>query len=278
MAHAQADSMQLRHTYPHERTGLERFLDFIERVGNRVPHPALIFMLLIGLVIVLSHILYLMGASVTYQRINPDTDTIEATTTSVRSLLSADGVRFMYGGVVQNFMNFTAVGVIIVAMLGVGVAESAGLIKALIRKLVMVAPARALTYFLVFIGIMSSIAADAGYLVLVPLAAAAYLSVGRHPLAGLAASFAGVAAVFSVNILVKPLDGILTGITNDAVSLVNPAEAVALTANLWFSIASVLLLTVVVSLISDKVIEPRMGPYKGETAVEEPAAVTSGGS
>ena len=128
----------------------------------------------------------------------------------------------MYAGVVQNFMNFTAVGVIIVAMLGVGVAESAGLIKALIRKLVMVAPPAALTYILVFIGIISSIAADAGYLVLIPLAAAAYLSVGRHPLAGLAASFAGVAAVFSVNIFVKPLDGILVGITNDAIALMNP--------------------------------------------------------
>ena len=86
----------------------------------------------------------------------------------------------------------------------------------------MVAPRRRLTYILVFIGIISSIAADAGYLVLIPLAAAAYLSVGRHPLAGLAASFAGVAAVFSVNIFVKPLDGILVGITNDAIALMNP--------------------------------------------------------
>ena len=83
----------------------------------------------------------------------------------------------------------------------------------------MVAPRAALTYILVFVGILSSIAADAGYLVLIPLAAAAFLSVGRHPLAGLAASFAGVAAVFTVNILIKPLDGILTGITNDAIHL-----------------------------------------------------------
>jgi aminobenzoyl-glutamate transport protein len=164
--------------------------------------------------------------------------------------------------------------VIIVAMLGVGVAESAGLVQALIRKLVAVAPAKALTYILVFIGILSSIAADAGYLVLIPLAAAAYLSVGRHPLAGLAASFAAVAAVFSVNILVKPLDAILTGITNDAISLVNPGQSITLMANLWFSIASVLLLTIVVSVISDKVIEPRLGPYTGEGATDQSATVT----
>jgi len=268
MAHAHTDTLHLTHTYPHEKTGLERFLDVVERVGNRVPHPAVIFVLLIGLVIVLSHILYLMGATVTFQAVNTETHAIEETTTAVRSLLTGDGIRFMYAGVIQNFMNFTAVGVIIIAMLGVGVAETAGLVKALIRKLVIVAPPAALTYILVFIGILSSIAADAGYLVLIPLAAAAYLSVGRHPLAGLAASFAGVAAVFSVNIFVKPLDGILVGITNDAIALMNPGRTVSLTANLWFSIASVFLLTVVVALISDRVIEPRLGPYIGVTDEE----------
>jgi aminobenzoyl-glutamate transport protein len=257
-----------------EKTFVEKLLDMVERVGNKVPHPVVIFILLIGLVILLSHLFYLAGVSVTYQAVNPETDQLERVTTSVRSLLTADGLRFMYDGVVQNFMNFTAVGVIIVAMLGVGVAESAGLVRALIRKLVAVAPAKALTYILVFIGILSSIAADAGYLVLVPLAAAAYLSVGRHPLAGLAASFAGVAAVFSVNILVKPLDAILTGITNDAIHLVDPNQSISLTANLWFSVASVLLLTIVVSVISDRVIEPRLGRYTGEGAGEESATVT----
>jgi len=257
-----------------EKTILEKMLDGVERVGNKVPHPAVIFVLLIGVVILLSHVLYLMGLSVTYQVMNPETHALEDTTTSVRSLATVEGIRFMYDGVVRNFMNFTAVGVIIVAMLGVGVAESAGLVKALIRKLVAVAPAKALTYILVFIGIISSIAADAGYLVLIPLAAAAYLSIGRHPLAGLAASFAGVAAVFTVNILVKPLDAILTGITNDAIALVNPTQSITLMANLWFSIASVLLLTIVVGVISDRVIEPRLGKYTGEGAGQESATVT----
>jgi aminobenzoyl-glutamate transport protein len=261
--------MHLTHTYPHEKTGLERLLDVVERVGNKVPHPVVIFVLLIGVVILLSHIFYLMGASVTYQAINPETHAVETTTTAVRSLLTREGISFMYAGAVQNFMNFTATGVIIIAMLGVGVAESAGLIKAMIRKLVMVAPPQALTYILVFIGVISSIAADAGYLVLIPLAAAAYLSVGRHPLAGLAASFAGVAAVFSVNLFVKPLDGILVGITNDAIGLMSRGREISLTSNLWFSIASVILLTVVVSLISDRVIEPRLGPYVGEGAEED---------
>jgi aminobenzoyl-glutamate transport protein len=243
---------------------MERVLDTIERVGNQVPHPAVIFLVLIGIVVVLSHLFALLGASVTYQTIDPVTEQVQDVTTAARSLLTSEGIGFMFSGVVDNFMSFTAVGVIIVAMLGVGVAEASGLVDALIRKLVKVAPRRALTYILVFVGIVSSVAADAGYLVLIPLAAAAFLSMGRHPLAGLAASFAGVAAVFSVNILIKPLDGILTGITNDAIHLLDPSRSLDLTANFFFSIASVLLLTVVVAFVTDRVVEPRLGEYRGE--------------
>ena len=251
-----------------KKTGLEKILDTVERVGNKVPHPAVIFVLLIVAVIILSHLFYMMGASATYDSINPDTHQPEQVTTKVQSLLTSEGIRFMYADVVRNFMSFNAVGVIIVAMLGVGVAEASGLIKALIRKLVRVAPAKALTYILVLVGILSSVAADAGYLVLIPLGAAAFLSVGRNPLVGLAASFAGVASVFGVNLLIKPLDGILQGITNDAIHLMNPNLNVTLTANWWFGVPSVFLLTIVCGLITDKIIEPRLGPYKPPKELE----------
>src|SRR5262245_28422265 len=108
---------------------LQRVLNGVERVGNKVPHPIVIFVLLIAGVILLSHLVYLLGTSVTYERINPETHQLEQLTTTARSLLTKDGIRFMYSGVVQNFMNFNAVGVIIVAMLGVGVAEAAGLVS-----------------------------------------------------------------------------------------------------------------------------------------------------
>jgi aminobenzoyl-glutamate transport protein len=254
---------------------MQRLLDAVEVAGNKVPHPAIIFLILIALVVLLSHLLYLVGATVSYQVINPETHEIEQASATARSLLTVDGIRFMFTSVVRNFMSFNAVGVIIVAMVGVGVAEEAGLVKALIRKLVMVSPAWALTYILVFVGIVSSIAADAGYLVLIPLAAAAFLSVGRHPLAGLAASFAGVAAVFGVNVLIKPLDGILTEITNDAIHLLNPAISIDLTANFWFSAASVLMLTVVVTLITERIIEPRLGVYEGEVPGEAGEGITA---
>jgi len=247
---------------------MQKILDTVERVGNKVPHPVVIFLILIAIVIVLSHIFYLMGVAISYQVINPETHKLESQTTAARSLLTGDGIRFMFTGVVSNFMSFQAVGVIIVAMVGVGVAEASGLVKSLIRKLVIVAPRWALTWILVFVGIVSSIAADAGYLVLIPLAAAAFISVGRHPLAGLAAAFAAVASVFLVNIVPVPVDGILTGITNDAIHLLDANRSVTLTSNLWFKIASVLLMMVVVTLITEKVIEPRLGKYTGDYKVE----------
>ncbi|MFN0129379.1 MAG: AbgT family transporter [Verrucomicrobiales bacterium] len=245
---------------------MKRMLDVVEKVGNKVPHPALIFLFLMVIVIVLSHILHMAGASVTQQTIDPATDTLQSSTIQARSLLTTEGIRFIYTSVIPNFMGFTAVGLIIVAMLGVGVAEASGLIKALIRKLVAVSPRWAIAYILVALGILSSIAADAGYLVLIPLAGSAFLSVGRHPLAGLAAGFAAVAAAFTVNMLIKPLDAVLTEFTNDAIHLVNPALSIDLTANLWFSIASVIVLTFVITWITQRMIEPRLGRYTPESA------------
>lgn len=245
------------------KPGMTGLLGWVERVGNRVPHPVMIFVYLILFVVLLSALLEWLGAEVSYQAYNPETGDIEDAYTRARSLLTVDGIRFMFTGIVPNFMGFNAVGVIIVAMVGVGVAEESGLVKALIRKLVIVSPPWALTYILTFIGIVSSIAADAGYLVLIPLAAAAYLSVGRHPLAGLAVGFASVASAFLVNILIVPTDAILTGIANDAIHLVNPNVSIDLAANIWFSIGSVAMLTVLIALLTDKVVEPRLGPYTG---------------
>jgi len=242
---------------------MKRLLDGVEKVGNKVPHPVIIFLIMMLIVVVLSHVLHLGGVSVTQQVIDTESDTLQSQVLTARSLLTPEGLRFIYTSVIPNFMNFTAVGLIIVAMIGVGVAEESGLIKALIRKLVAVSPGWAIAYILIFVGIVSSIAADAGYLVLIPLAGSAFLSVGRHPIAGLAAGFAAVAGAFTVNMLIKPLDAVLTEFTNDAIHLVNPNVSLDLTANLWFSIASVIVLTIVITFITQKIIEPRLGKYEG---------------
>jgi aminobenzoyl-glutamate transport protein len=241
---------------------MQKLLDVVEKVGNKVPHPVLIFLLLCVFIVILSQLLYMTGAQVSYQVINPETHHLDQTTTAAQSLLTGDGIRFMYTQLIPNFLGFAAIGLLVVAMVGVGVAEEAGLVNALIRKRVAVSPAWALTYILTFVGILASIAADAGYLVLIPLAGVAFLSLGRHPIAGIALGFAAVAGAFTVNMLIKPLDAVLTDITNDAIHMVNPNQSITLTSNLWFSIASVLVLTVVISLITEKVIEPRLGKYE----------------
>ncbi len=284
-------------------SGMQKFLGIVEKVGNKVPHPAVIFLLLLGAVIVLSQVLHMTGTTVTYEVIVPQATpevvenddpmyegmgaplglgaideqqtVMETRTASARSLLTVEGVRFMYTSLIPNFMAFTAVGLIIVAMLGVGVAEESGLIKALIRKLVVIAPPKLLVYIMVFVGILSSIAADAGYLVLIPLAGAAFLSVGRHPLAGLAAGFAAVAGAFTVNMLIKPLDAVLVEFTNDAIGLVDPDKSIGLASNLWFSMASVLFLTVVIAVITERVIEPRLGKYEGERPEGEDSSLSA---
>jgi aminobenzoyl-glutamate transport protein len=243
---------------------MSRILALIERWGNKVPHPALLFLALMALVMVLSHLLALAGVSVTYERLNHQTHHVEVATTAARSLLTAEGIRFVFTAVVPNFINFGPVGIILVAMIGIGVAERSGLITAILRKIVLVAPPAALTAIIVTLGVLSSIASDAGYLVLIPLGAAAFHSLGRHPLVGLAAAFAGVAAAFGVNFFVKPIDGILAEMTNDAIHLVDPSRSLDLTANLYFGIASSVVLIAVCTVVTDWLVEPQFGKYSGD--------------
>jgi para-aminobenzoyl-glutamate transporter family len=265
------------------------FLGVIERAGDKIPHPALLFLILCGLVIVLSQALYLAGVSSTSEvAVAPTTESqyveeggstnpgfdlspapapdqyhIERETTHIQGLLTGDGIRFIFTSTVDNFNGFGVVGVILVAMAGVGVAEEAGLIGALIRKLVKRAPAYSITFIIVLVGIISSIASDAGYLVLIPLGAAAFYSLGRHPLAGLAAAYAGVSAAFAVNILITPIDGVITQVTNEALHLVAPEKNINLTANLYFSIASTLVMAVVMTIYTDRFLVRRLGAYHG---------------
>ena len=250
------------------KTVFQKLLDLIEKLGNQVPHPAVLFLLLMVAVVLASHVLQRMGVSVTYQRINIETHETEDATTAVRSLLAADGIRFIFTSVVANFINFGPVGIILVAMIGIGLSERSGLIQALIRMIVATAPRSALTAIVVTLGVVSSIASDAGYLVLIPLGAAAFHSLGRHPLAGLAAAFAGVAAAFGANFLVKPIDGILAEMTNDAIHIVDPAQSIDITANYYFGVASSLLLIIVCTMITNRIVEPRLGKYQGEEPQE----------
>jgi aminobenzoyl-glutamate transport protein len=244
-----------------EREGglAQRALAWIERAGNRVPSPAILFLALCAWVIVLSQVLDWVGVSITSKVVG--TSGVETRTFEVKGLLTGEGVRFMFTSFVPNFLGFTAVGLILVAMIGVGVAEYSGLVGGLIRRLVAISRPATLTYIIVFVGIVSSIAADAGYLLLIPLAATAFLSVGRHPLAGLAAGFGAVSAAFSVNVLIVPADAVLVDITNEAARLVDPDAQIDLVSNLYFGIGCTLFLTAAIALVTTRIIEPRLGVW-----------------
>ncbi len=275
---------------PEAKSGglLQRLLDFIERVGNKVPHPAILFLALCIGTIILSQLLAWAGVGATYEIVKPTPQSIDAIgiggsvlpgetmpsqppdaldyhvvteTVKIQGLLTVDGIRFLFTSFVPNFMGFTAMGIILIVMIGVGVAERSGLIASLIRKLVAVSAPAALTYIIVFLGIVSSVASDAGYLVLIPLGAAAFMSVGRHPLAGMAAAFAGVAGGFGVNLLVTPNDAVLAEITNESIHIVDPNLSIGITANLWFGIGSTIVLTVLLGVITSRVVEKRLGKY-----------------
>jgi aminobenzoyl-glutamate transport protein len=153
-------------------------------------------------------------------------------------------------------------------MVGVGLAERSGLVATLVKQIVRVAPRSIFTFIVVMLGVVSSIAADAGYLVLVPLGAAAFHSLGRHPLAGLAAAFSGVAGVFLVNLFVTPTDALLVEMTNDAVRLADPGREIGLVGNLYFMIASSILMGIVCTVLTEKFVEPHLGPYTGGAEVE----------
>jgi aminobenzoyl-glutamate transport protein len=273
---------------PGKASFTERALAWVEHAGNRVPNPAILFLGLIVTVVLLSQVLDWAGVGVTHQvaeapagQVEPSAQSYDPPEThaqyevkteqvDAKGLLTGDGIRFIFTSFVSNFLGFAAVGVILVAMIGVGVAEYSGLVGALIRKLVAVSTPGSLTYIIVFVGIVSSVASDAGYLVLVPLAAAAFISVGRHPLAGIAAAFGAVSAAFSDNILLTPADGVVTDITNEAAHLVDPSVSLDLVANLWFGIVSTLVLTVVISQITTRLVEPRLGTWdRGAADAEE---------
>lgn len=240
------------------------FLNAIEKVGNKLPHPATIFIILCVGIVILSHVLAKMGVQVTYTGMDrSDGNTIKDMTVSVQSLLTADGIRYIFTSLITNFTGFAALGTVLVAMLGVGVAEGTGLIGTALRKIVLNTPKSLITVVVVFAGVMSSIASDAGYVILIPLGAVVFLSFGRHPLAGIAAAFAGVSGGFSANLFPGSTDALLSGMTTEGAKMIDPTATVSVTSNWFFLIASTILITIIGTVITEKIVEPRLGKYKG---------------
>ncbi|MBT2692692.1 AbgT family transporter [Bacillus sp. ISL-55] len=240
-----------------------RSLDVIERVGNKLPHPVTLFAIFSVMVVLLSAVFSAMGVKVA----DPMN---EGGFLTVKNLLSKEGIAYLFESAVTNFTGFAPLGTVLVTMLGIGIAERTGLISAALRGLVTSVPKQLLTAALVFGGVMSSMAADAGYVVLTPLGAVLFAGLGRHPLAGLAAAFAGVSGGFSANLLLTSLDPLLGGLTQDAAAIFDPAyaENINYAMNYYFMVVSVFLITIVGTLVTDKIVEPRLGTFKGDVKEE----------
>lgn len=240
---------------------LDRFLDIVERIGNRLPDQITIFVGLAVLTLVVSWIASAADLTVMHPtRHEP---------VKVLNLLSRDGLQWIFGSVVRNFVNFAPLGTVLVAMIGIGVAERVGLFAALLKALVTVVPRTMITPTVIFAGVLSNIASDAGYVILPPLAAMLYVSIGRHPLAGVAAAFAGVSGGFSANLLLSTLDPMLAGLTQEGARIIQADYSVNPACNYFFMAASTLFLTLVGWAVSSWIVEPRLGPWKG--AADAPA-------
>ena len=233
-----------------------RALDFVEKIGNLLPHPASLFALFAVTIIIISAIAAALDLAV----IHPGTkETIKAV-----SLLNGDGLRRILTDMVRNFTNFAPLGTVLVALLGIGVAEGSGLIGAGIRLIVLKAPPRLLTAVLVFAGVMSNAGSEIGYVLLVPLGAVIFLAVGRHPLAGLAAAFAGVSGGYSANLLLGTVDPLLAGLSQEAARVIDPNYLVNPACNYYFMFVSTFVLTAAGTWVSEKIVEPRLGKYTGD--------------
>ncbi len=240
---------------PPKRPLVLRVLDRVEAVGNALPHPATLFALLAVAVALLSWAASAAGLQV----IHPGT----GETVSVRNLMDGEGVRWMFESLEKNFVRFPPLGLVLVVMIGIGVAEGSGLLSALIRFLVLRAPRRLITAALVLAGVLSHIASEAGYVILIPLGAAIFLALGRHPLAGLAAAFAGVSGGFGANFMITAIDPVLAGLSESAAQILDPAMHISPAANLYFMGASALLIVAAGTLVTERIVEPRLGAYRG---------------
>lgn len=233
----------------------QRCLNGIERAGNALPHPATLFVLLAVAVVFASGVFSALGISVT----NPATGKMVAAV----NLLSVEGLQRIITEAVRNFLAYPPLGISLMCLLGIGIAEHSGLMGAMLRLVVLASPAKLITPMVVFAGVMSNAGSEVGYVLLTPLAAALYHALGRHPLLGLAAAFAGVSGGYSANLIVGSVDVLLAGLSEAAAQIVDPSYQVNALANWYFMAASTVIVTAVGTWVTEKVVAPRLGSYSG---------------
>lgn len=244
-------------------------LDRIERVGNALPDPMTLFVIGTVVVILASWIVSATGYEAKLQL---EGDTEPRFVAQAWNVASQEGFRWLLDNLITIFTSFAPLGLVLVAAIGIAIAEKSGLIAAALKLILLVVPASLLTPATFFAGVMSSMAVDAGYIVLPPLAAAVYRAVGRSPLVGLAAVFAGVASGFNANLFITGLDPMLAGMTQEGARVLDASYVVNPASNWWFMIASTFLVTLVGWFVTVKIVEPRLAlksPEEGGPGVPD---------
>ncbi len=230
------------------KKSFEKFINWIEVSGNKLPSTATIFFQLAVGVIILSFILSLFGLSATYNSFDTEGNLVE-NVVAVKSLISADGFNFMTTSMVTNFKDFYALTVVLTIMLMISIAQGTGLLDVLIHKIALGTPANLITPVVAFLGVMMSIASSTGYVVLVPLAAILYKSANKNPITGVAVAFAGTSAGWGANLLIASNDPVLADITQKAARTIDPNYVVDATANWYAAATSVFLLVAVITFV-----------------------------
>ncbi|NVK26074.1 MAG: AbgT family transporter [Gammaproteobacteria bacterium] len=246
-----------------------RFLATVEWLGNLLPHPVTLFAMLSVFIVILSGILGYFDVAVADPRPVDAKGRAPDGMIEVVSLMSAEGLQRIVTGLVTNFTGFAPLGTVLVALLGVAVAEHSGLLATAMRALVLNASKRGVTFAIVFAGIVSNTASELGYVVLIPLAAMIFHSLGRHPLAGLAAAFAGVSAGYSANLLLGTVDPLLSGITEAAAHMIDPDYVVGPEVNWYFMFISTFFVAFMGTMVTEKIVEPRLGKFDPQNASVE---------
>lgn len=246
---------------------LTRILLKVERAGNALPQPALMFFFLSVFVVLLSSLISALGVSAVHP--------VSKSILTPVNLLSLQGLHLILTDAVKNFTGFAPLGTVLVAMLGFSLAEKSGLLSTLLRLVVLKSPRQLLIPTILLAGVLSHTAGDVGYVLLIPLAAMAFHSVGFHPLAGLAICFAGVSGGFAANFIISPIDPLLSGLSQEAAKIIDPQYSVSPLVNWYFMSASSLLIIVVGTLVGTKVTIPYLGAYKGEALEAAPQELSA---
>lgn len=233
-----------------KKSFLQRSLDFIERNGNKLPDPAILFLILMLTIWVVSALI----SSIQFTELDPRTQSPIVVT----NLLTGPQLAAFLSNIVSVFINFAPLGIVLVAMLGVGVAEHSGYINVALKKLLSITPMFLLTPMLILVAIVSHTAVDAGYVLVIPLGGVIFYAAGRHPLAGIAAAFAGVSGGFSANFVPSSLDPLLQSFTQAAANIVDPAVILNPLNNYFFTTSSTLIVVLIGWYITDRIIEPRL--------------------